>query len=397
MMTILCMDTPHGYESCDFGSAYSLNPYSLQPKRALEWPKEKKQSRIDGTYCGCLLKYGPECGPAPKARTSRDTAIPVRSRRTLRTRPTADGRLETASRPAATCAFTLIELLVVISIIALLIALLLPALGQARNAAQSLECLSNTRQHQGAMQLFHADNDGEMPHQDDRNLDDDVITQILLYMGIDHETQVMGTWGPTGLDRNFGKGATRVLMCPSVPIASAFVKANKGGFGGPYGYGLHSPNVLGYYEGRPGNIFWMKDPFNIDNYINLEQLLAGTDPQLVGLCLDTGHVAYRGIDPVALYRRHPQRITHVHLKSVFREILDRVEAERLTFPQAVVLGAFCTPDLGIVDYPALLQAFKESSYDGFAMVEQDMCPAPFDQPLPIAKRARAYFQRIGMG
>ncbi|HLH28372.1 MAG TPA: TIM barrel protein, partial [Acidimicrobiales bacterium] len=129
----------------------------------------------------------------------------------------------------------------------------------------------------------------------------------------------------------------------------------------------------------------------------IEAFLAQTDPSRVGLCLDTGHHAYRGGDPVAFFRRHAARIPYLHLKSVDPAKQERVERERIPFALAVADDMFCEPDRGAVDFLAFRDALREADYDGWATVEQDMYPAPFDKPLPIARRTRAYLRSIGLG
>lgn len=127
----------------------------------------------------------------------------------------------------------------------------------------------------------------------------------------------------------------------------------------------------------------------------IEALLEETDPALVGLCLDTGHHAYRGGDPVSFMRHHHRRIPYLHLKSVDREKQKQVERQKLPFAKAVELGVFCEPSEGAVDFLALRTLLQEIDYEGFAIVEQDMYPAPLDKPFPIAQRTYHYLRSIG--
>jgi inosose dehydratase len=129
----------------------------------------------------------------------------------------------------------------------------------------------------------------------------------------------------------------------------------------------------------------------------IEAFLEQTDPNLISLCLDTGHHAYKGGDPVRFMRKHHERIAYLHLKSVDRELQGRVEAQGIPFAKAVEMGIFCEPSKGAVDFKAFRDVLHEVNYQGWAIVEQDMYPAPFDKPLPIATRTRAYLREIGIG
>ncbi len=129
----------------------------------------------------------------------------------------------------------------------------------------------------------------------------------------------------------------------------------------------------------------------------VETLLAQTDPGLVSLCLDIGHFAYRGGDPIDFIRRHHQRIPYMHLKNIDPVVRQKVEAKKIPFAEAVTMNMFCEPAHGVIDYLSLRDMLREVNYKGWVVVEQDMYPAPPDKPLPIAKRTRAYLRKIGIG
>jgi inosose dehydratase len=136
---------------------------------------------------------------------------------------------------------------------------------------------------------------------------------------------------------------------------------------------------------------------HVDTHENVERFLAETDPALVSLCLDTGHISYCGGDNLSLIADHPDRIGYVHLKQVDPAIVDKARADGLGFGEAVRLGAMCEPPRGLPELPPILDALAALGADVFAIVEQDMYPCPPDQPFPIAKRTFQYLTTCGGG
>src|SRR4051812_18555903 len=55
---------------------------------------------------------------------------------------------------------------------------------------------------------------------------------------------------------------------------------------------------------------------HVETQAQTERFLDETDPAAVNLCLDTGHLAYRRADSVAIIRDYPDRIGYVHIKQM---------------------------------------------------------------------------------
>jgi inosose dehydratase len=133
----------------------------------------------------------------------------------------------------------------------------------------------------------------------------------------------------------------------------------------------------------------------VETPAELDRLMATTSPELVGLCLDTGHITFGGGDAVAAARRHAARLWHVHFKDCDPAVAAAVRAEGLDYFEAVRRGVFCELGRGAVDFPGMLALLGEIDYRGWIVVEQDVFPG-FGDPLASARRSRAYLQERGL-
>jgi inosose dehydratase len=134
---------------------------------------------------------------------------------------------------------------------------------------------------------------------------------------------------------------------------------------------------------------FVETPAEVQTFLEL------TDPELIGLCFDTGHYRFGGGDPLAGLRRHAGRIWHVHFKDCQPEVAARSRAERWDYLKALHHGVFCELGKGDVDFPAVLRALREMGYEGWIVVEQDVLPG-MGRPKESAKRNRLYLSNIGI-
>lgn len=140
---------------------------------------------------------------------------------------------------------------------------------------------------------------------------------------------------------------------------------------------------------HPHGAGFVEAPWEVD------ELMARTDPSLVGLCLDTGHLSLGGGDPAEIYRRHSDRVWHVHFKDFDPLVFERTRRESWDYFEAMRHGIFCELGRGRVDFPAMMRELRARGYDDWIVVEQDVLPG-MGSPADSARRNREFLRGLGV-
>ncbi|WP_108261920.1 TIM barrel protein [Mangrovicoccus ximenensis] len=127
----------------------------------------------------------------------------------------------------------------------------------------------------------------------------------------------------------------------------------------------------------------------------LERIMADIPGDLAGLCLDTGHMEYSGMDPVATLDRWWDRLDYIHFKDIDADVHAEVMSRRIRFFGACALGVMCPIGKGRIDYPAIRDLLARRGYGGWITIEQERDPQNAGSILGDLAASRAFLARTG--
>jgi len=106
----------------------------------------------------------------------------------------------------------------------------------------------------------------------------------------------------------------------------------------------------------------------VETDADVQRVLDGCD---VRFCLDTGHLAIGGTDPVEFAKQAFDRVGHVHLKDVRLSMVPPVLAREKSLMSATQDGLFTPLGQGDVDIAGVVEALESRGYQGWYVIEQD--------------------------
>lgn len=133
----------------------------------------------------------------------------------------------------------------------------------------------------------------------------------------------------------------------------------------------------------------------VETPAEIEKFLSLTDPNLVGIVFDTGHYMLGGGDAAEGVRKYADRIWLMHFKDFNPSVVQDALKNNWNYQDMIGAGVFSELGTGSVDFPQVIKALSEVSYNGPIVVEQDVLPG-MGSPAENAKRNRKYLQTIGL-
>ncbi|WP_420400525.1 TIM barrel protein [Flagellimonas sp.] len=127
----------------------------------------------------------------------------------------------------------------------------------------------------------------------------------------------------------------------------------------------------------------------------IDKLMSLTDPELLGLCLDMGHYAFGGGNPMEALKKYANRIWHVHFKDFDPEIAQLSKEGQGDYFDAIKRGVFCKLGDGAVDFKEIVDHLNEMGYSDWIVVEQDILPG-MGHPKACAQANRDYIKTLGL-
>ena len=124
----------------------------------------------------------------------------------------------------------------------------------------------------------------------------------------------------------------------------------------------------------------------------IERLIEITDPELVRIGPDTGHIYFGGGDPIDFVERYFSRLAGLHLKDIKANILEKVREEKLSYRQACARGIWTELGTGDIDFPSLFRFLRRKQWSGWVIVETDH--TMLQNALQSSRASRAYLQDV---
>lgn len=133
----------------------------------------------------------------------------------------------------------------------------------------------------------------------------------------------------------------------------------------------------------------------VETASELDKLMEFTDPELIGLCLDMGHFAFGGGNPIVALKKYYDRIWHIHFKDYDPKVGEESRENHWDYFESVSKGVFCELGKGNVDFHQITEELRQRGYRGWIVVEQDVLPG-MGAPKVCAQHNWDYIKTLGL-